>query len=213
LRAAAFFTLAAGMLIVAPVSAVADTVAFNFTIGLSGSGGGAALLGPSALTFNSSAFSLFDPKLGTLNSVSETVTGSLTWTTGRKFELSGGQSGAFGATLKVSDDTAAQTFRSFTSSPQIIGIDVSGTETDLLAFTGTGTTTTYFSLVGTGTTGQTVSAATLEGTLTYDYTPAPAGIPTSAAVPEPSTWAMMVVGFAGLGYAALRRKHSRAHLA
>ena len=25
------------------------------------------------------------------------------------------------------------------------------------------------------------------------------------AVPEPSTWAMMLIGFAGLGYAALKR--------
>jgi PEP-CTERM motif len=216
LRAAAFFTLAAGMLIAAPVSAAANTVAFDFTIGLTGSGGVISLLSPSALTFHSSAFSLFDPALGTLNGVSETISGSLTWTTGRKFELSGGQSGAFGANLQLSDDTAVQTFRSFTSSPQIIDIDVSGTDSnagDLLAFIGKGTTTTYVALLGSGTTGQTLSAATLEGTLTYDYTPPPAGIPTSAAVPEPSTWAMMVVGFAGLGYAALRRKRSRAHLA
>jgi hypothetical protein len=27
----------------------------------------------------------------------------------------------------------------------------------------------------------------------------------SAAVPEPSTWAMMMLGFAGLGYAGSRR--------
>ena len=26
------------------------------------------------------------------------------------------------------------------------------------------------------------------------------------AVPEPSTWAMMLIGFAGFGYAAVRRK-------
>jgi PEP-CTERM motif len=31
-------------------------------------------------------------------------------------------------------------------------------------------------------------------------------VPSSAPVPEPSTWAMMLVGFAGLGYTALRRK-------
>ena len=29
-------------------------------------------------------------------------------------------------------------------------------------------------------------------------------------VPEPSTWAMMLLGFAGLGYAALRRNGGRA---
>ena len=38
------------------------------------------------------------------------------------------------------------------------------------------------------------------GTVTYTYTPS------NAPVPEPSTWAMMLVGFAGLGYAAVRRK-------
>jgi hypothetical protein len=40
----------------------------------------------------------------------------------------------------------------------------------------------------------------LSGVATYNYMPA--GSP----VPEPSTWAMMLVGFAGLGYAAARRK-------
>jgi hypothetical protein len=40
----------------------------------------------------------------------------------------------------------------------------------------------------------------LSGVVTYDYTP---GTPV---VPEPSTWAMMLIGFACLGYAALRRK-------
>jgi hypothetical protein len=46
----------------------------------------------------------------------------------------------------------------------------------------------------------TLSPATLDGTVTYTFTPA---VPN---IPEPSTWAMMLVGFAGLGYAALRRK-------
>jgi hypothetical protein len=38
------------------------------------------------------------------------------------------------------------------------------------------------------------------GTLTYDYTPA------ALTVPESSTWAMMALGFAGLGYAGYRRR-------
>jgi hypothetical protein len=45
----------------------------------------------------------------------------------------------------------------------------------------------------------TLSATTLDGTVTYTFTP-------TTPVPEPSTWAMILVGFAGLGYAALRRK-------
>ena len=36
----------------------------------------------------------------------------------------------------------------------------------------------------------------------HDYASPGVGTPT---VPEPSTWAMMLLGFAGLGYAARRR--------
>ena len=38
--------------------------------------------------------------------------------------------------------------------------------------------------------------------ISYDYTPAAVG-----AVPEPSTWAMMVLGFAGVGFMAYRRRN------
>jgi hypothetical protein len=31
-------------------------------------------------------------------------------------------------------------------------------------------------------------------------------VPPPLPIPEPSTWAMMLLGFAGLGYAAVRRK-------
>jgi PEP-CTERM motif len=47
---------------------------------------------------------------------------------------------------------------------------------------------------------------------TYDYgqygfllTPAAAGPLSAAAAPEPSTWAMLTVGFAGLGFAGYRQ--------
>jgi hypothetical protein len=33
---------------------------------------------------------------------------------------------------------------------------------------------------------------------------------TVTAVPEPSTWAMMILGFAGVGFMAYRRKSTRA---
>ncbi len=36
---------------------------------------------------------------------------------------------------------------------------------------------------------------------------------TIAAVPEPSTWAMMILGFAGVGYMAYRRRNQSAALA
>jgi len=58
-----------------------------------------------------------------------------------------------------------------------------------------------------GTTVGRVFRTVLEGTVTYDFTPLPPPSSTALlAAPEPSTWAMMLVGFAGLGYTALRRK-------
>ena len=36
------------------------------------------------------------------------------------------------------------------------------------------------------------------------------GIESIAAVPEPSTWAMMILGFAGVGFISYRRKSRRA---
>jgi hypothetical protein len=43
-----------------------------------------------------------------------------------------------------------------------------------------------------------------------DVDPLTATITMSSAVPEPSTWAMMVLGFAGLGFLAYRRRRSDA---
>jgi hypothetical protein len=58
-----------------------------------------------------------------------------------------------------------------------------------------------------GTTVGRVFRTVLEGTVTYDFTPPPPPSSTAPlAAPERSTWAMMLVGFAGLGYRALRRK-------
>jgi hypothetical protein len=52
--------------------------------------------------------------------------------------------------------------------------------------------------------GETFGASGLTGSITYDYTPA------TPPIPEPSTWAMMLVGFAGLGYAGWRAQRRTA---
>ena len=40
------------------------------------------------------------------------------------------------------------------------------------------------------------------------YGPVIGDVTVSSAVPEPSTWAMMVIGFLGVGFIAYRRKHT-----
>ena len=64
------------------------------------------------------------------------------------------------------------------------------------AYTTSGTNTSYITNV--------TSTFTFNETVTYDYTPA------VGSVPEPSTWAMTILGFAGLGALAYRRKSKRA---
>ena len=51
------------------------------------------------------------------------------------------------------------------------------------------------------------STFTYQETVTYDYTPS------VASVPEPSTWAMMILGFAGVGFMAYRQKSKPALMA
>jgi hypothetical protein len=50
--------------------------------------------------------------------------------------------------------------------------------------------------------GGSLSRGSLEGLITYTFTPA--GPP----APEPSTWAMLLMGFAGLSYAAVVRRRA-----
>jgi hypothetical protein len=56
-----------------------------------------------------------------------------------------------------------------------------------------------------------VTALTFEGTGTFTGTMMPVTISTD--VPEPSTWAMMILGFAGVGFMAYRRKSKPALIA
>jgi hypothetical protein len=39
----------------------------------------------------------------------------------------------------------------------------------------------------------------------FEFSLIPAGLNQTIGTPEPSTWAMLMIGFAGLGYAAFRR--------
>jgi hypothetical protein len=176
MRALAFATLTAGILTTAFAPASAATFVEDFTI---------SVFGDADQNFLSSPFALFDPKLGALLSVSESVTGPLTWNFGD----------SLGDTLLLAmGKTGASQFflSSDASGSQDITVGLSGAGT--FQFIGFGTSQESLAVSGPGT----LSGDSLMGELTFTYTP--------AAAPEASTWAMMLVGFAGLGYAVVRRK-------
>jgi hypothetical protein len=66
-----------------------------------------------------------------------------------------------------------------------------------------------FSVTGTGVTFNDSFFANLLGATQLDVTSA-SDVTFSAAVPEPSTWAMMILGFAGVGFMAYRRRNKQA---
>ena len=189
MRASVLATLAAA-LATTPLSASAAQLVEGFNVTISA--------GPLERTFNSTPFDLFDPSMGTLQSVTASVSGSLVWDTGD----------AVTSELTVADDLISgfgnlQNFASPEGGGQSIihaGLNGPG---DPVLFEGKGTSQEeldFFQIPSSAT--ATISDATFIGTVTYIYTPAA----TSPAIPEPSTWAMMLLGFAGLGYAAVRRR-------
>jgi hypothetical protein len=184
MRTLAFIALTAGVLATASAPASAAQFVENFTISVSGE---------TDQHFLSSPFALFDPKLGTLLQVGESVTGPLTWSPGDSGER----------LLLVLGKTGASQFffGSESGDPQVINVSLSGAGgfQDPL-FVGFGTTQESLTVAQSPGSG-TLSGDSLTGELTFTYTP--------AAAPEASTWAMMLVGFAGLGYAAVRRKSAR----
>jgi hypothetical protein len=76
----------------------------------------------------------------------------------------------------------------------------------LSIFTGIGSIVSFFEARETPRRPRGTLSGVLSGFVTYDYTPL------APAVPEPSTWAMAMMGFAGLGYAAVRRRGAAAAL-
>lgn len=172
-------TLTAAILATAAAPASAATIVENFTISVSGE---------ADQNFLSSPFALFDPKLGTLLSVNESVSGSLTWDFGNDI----------GDTLLLaSGKTGASQFflSSGAGGSQDITVNLNGVAGfQDPAFVGFGTTQESLAASGPGT----LSGDSLTGELTFTYTP--------AAAPEASTWAMMLLGFAAVGCAAIMRK-------
>jgi hypothetical protein len=189
MRLAAFLALTAGILAATPNAASAATQKLDLTMIVSG--------GTANQEYYSNSYLLFDPRLGTLNEVSQTISGSLTWTPGAdpsELEL-------FSRRLS---QQSSQTFLSSSSTdPRVIDVDLMSEASDprtLSIFTGIGSIVSFFEARETPRRPRGTLSGVLSGFVTYDYTPV------APAVPEPSTWAMLMIGFAGLGYAAVRRR-------
>ena len=190
MRAFALAILSAGMLAAAPVPASAATEDFVFNFTLSGG---------TLENFLSTPFPAFDATLGQLIGVSEFVFGSVFWTPG-------GSDASL--TLTIGQVAAQQKFSSASGKPEVISINLVGQN---LIGGFTGTDPIQQTLVSTEFPEGKFNTATIGGKITYLYTPAASNIGGSSGdstVPEPSTWAMMLIGFAGLGYAAVRRKNA-----
>jgi PEP-CTERM motif len=192
MRASALIASVAGILASTSLPASAATMVQDFSFDVTG---------PSQAAYIG-ILSLFNPQFGTLTSISETLSGSPTWTPG--------SSPATLSILLILLPTIDQA--AFAGGPsgdaEVIDVNLMQQASDpmtLMLFSAVGTTQLEvgaeedpLEMPNLGT-----LSGTLSGTLTYTFTSAVGGVPT---VPEPSTWAMLLVGFAGLGYAALRRK-------
>jgi hypothetical protein len=179
---------AVGIAVLAPQAASANVITETYTMTQV-----PAVSADGLSLFPDSPVAEFNPADGTLTSVAESLKGTATWT-----------SNTIDANLfaLLFPGTPAETQFFFT--PGTITFAISGSPTDLNDFKGTGSVGVALRLT-TSDTGDTfaTSASGLMGTITYTYTPA-----ASPAVPEPSTWAMMALGFAGLGFLGYRKTRS-----
>jgi PEP-CTERM motif len=180
--------VAVGIAVLAPQAASANVITETYTMTQV-----PAVSADGLSLFPDSPVAEFNPADGTLTSVAESLKGTATWT-----------SNSIDANLfaLLFPGTPAETQFFFT--PGTITFAISGSPTDLNDFKGTGSVGVALRLT-TSDTGDTfaTSASGLMGTITYTYTPA-----ASPAVPEPSTWAMMALGFAGLGFLGYRKTRS-----
>jgi PEP-CTERM motif len=93
---------------------------------------------------------------------------------------------------------------SFTGGTSVVDLDTSGIAVS--------TTLGDYHIFGDGSP---FSIGTVSGNDIFETGPGGFGVGTLAvsAVPEPSTWAMMILGFCGVGFMAYRRKSGALHMA
>jgi hypothetical protein len=189
MRATSIAAIAIALIATAPISAAADqmiTASFSLTI--------PATVLPDAdqgfVQFGSTPFPLFAPATGTLESVNVTLSGAIS-VSSLNPNVDVGLA-LQGLTKPIDSDDGIKS--------GMTNLNLSGTD-QIPAYIGTGTGQMLL-LIGSGdaTPNMTLveSNGPLDGVVTYTYT-----LPTLA-IPETPTWATMLIGFAGLGFAAHR---------
>jgi hypothetical protein len=204
MRAIDFAAVVSGLIAAAPMSAAADTFSFTYTFN-----NPSPLLG--YINEDGSSFDEINPAAATLNSITLHAAANATWSgsAGTDFNEAtytitlGGFH--FSMTAEKEGNGSAGAFIDFTDT----------TPADLSDFIGAGLVPTSVFVADTGGTAAFISSTFETETVTYNFT-LPSGVPgvpifpasptPTFSVPEPSTWAMMLVGLAGLGFARLARR-------
>lgn len=187
-----------------------------------------------APTSSAFSFAQFDSSLGTLNSVTlafnagVNTTGTLSNTSNASHTYTLTQSalanltgGGFNLDASLLSGTSQYTLignKKPGYAPASISLSGLGSDSDTLssglaAFIGGGNVDFLFSRVTNFSINPASGALNLasslwgDATLTYDYTAPPPVTNPVGGVPEPATWAMLILGFFGLGSALRRQRH------